>query len=69
MDQPPALPTDPTPPPPLPAGHQARPGGCRFRPWLFFGFLFGPPVLTALGILLLGSDMGLAAAMVIAIGG
>ncbi|MBL9152656.1 MAG: hypothetical protein JNK37_09235 [Verrucomicrobiales bacterium] len=70
MDQPPALPDEPTsPPPPLPVGHPARGSGSRFRPGLFFGFLFGPPLLTAVGILLLGSDMGLAAAMIIAIGG
>lgn len=56
-------------PPELPSGHPASIPGCRFNPALFFGFLLGPPVLTLMGIVFLGSDTGLAVGMIVALAG
>lgn len=60
---------EPHSPPPLPAGHPASTDRPRFRPVFFFSFLFGPALLTLVGILALGADAGIAAAMILAVAG
>ncbi|MCB1232442.1 MAG: hypothetical protein KDN19_19495 [Verrucomicrobiae bacterium] len=63
MDSPPTV-----SPPPLP--DRAETGKrCRFRPWLFFGSLAAPALVTLISPVLLGEDDGLGVAMVVALVG
>lgn len=61
--------SDPAEAPALPDDHPGATLGRRFSPWVFFGFLFGPGLLTLVSIFVLPADAGMATAMIMALAG
>ena len=52
----------------LPEAHPATPAGCRFNPWVFFGVLAAPAILSIITLYLDGSNYGESALLVLLIG-